>query len=98
MNIHDIQTDAAGSYFYEKPPECEWCGKDLSTRTNCEQYRIVVRSEPIPAGDGTVTAMHIEPEFFRDIHFCNWKCMATWFAQSRQRVLDKFSSTPSQSK
>jgi hypothetical protein len=58
---------------------CDRCGKDLSTTTNCEDYRILLCAEPIPpSSDGALTAMHIEPPFSRPIHFCGRRCLDEW--------------------
>jgi hypothetical protein len=63
----------------EERVTCDQCGKDKTTRTNCEDYRIVLQSEMVPGhGAGVYTAMAIRPQFERPFHFCGKKCLRLW--------------------
>lgn len=54
---------------------CDTCEKDLTETSNCEAYRIIVASEPIPSKEGFVTAMAAWPTFSRNMHFCGIVCL-----------------------
>ena len=56
---------------------CDHCGNDLSTTGNCEDYRLLLMSEPIPHCGGSVTTLAIMPPLQgRQHHFCGTECLA----------------------
>lgn len=58
---------------------CDGCGCDLSTRTNVEDYRLVLRSESkLGSGSGVYTLMAISPPIDREHHFCGVGCLDHW--------------------
>jgi len=58
---------------------CDGCGNDLSTRTNVEDYRLVLHSESKPGyGSGFYTLMGISPPIDREHHFCGVGCLDHW--------------------
>lgn len=57
---------------------CDQCEKVISTTGNCQDYRIVVKSESIPVAGGSSTAMAVSPEFKQPLHFCGNQCMRRW--------------------
>ena len=65
---------------------CDHCGRDLTTTTNCEGYRIVLKSEGIPSAGGTVTDMAAYPDFDEPMYFCRFRCLEGWWAK-RQKSL-----------
>lgn len=63
---------------------CDGCGADLTTRTNCVDYRLVLASESKPGyGSGVYTSMMIYPPVERTHHFCNLGCLDLWRDRSR---------------
>ncbi len=58
---------------------CDECEKNLAETSNCEDYRITIKSEGIPSRDGTVTLMKLKPSFKGPFHFCGEKCMFNYF-------------------
>jgi hypothetical protein len=66
--------------------ECDGCGADLTTRTNIEDYRLVLASESKPGyGAGVYTCMGIYPAIDRSHHFCNLPCLDHWSARRHHR-------------
>lgn len=57
---------------------CDHCEADLTTTSNCDDFRIVVKSERIPSAGGVVTAMHIEPDYSSPKYFCGNRCFSEW--------------------
>jgi hypothetical protein len=60
---------------------CDYCHKDITYTTNCEEWRTVVYSEPMNThpGSDTVTAMAMYQEFDYQLHFCsNARCFIEW--------------------
>ncbi len=67
---------------------CDGCGDDLTTRSNCVDYRLVLASESKPGyGAGCYTAMMIYPAIKRTHHFCDLKCLDHW--RNREQHYDK---------
>lgn len=67
------------------PIYCDGCGKDITARVNCEDYRLVLKSESktpwyhLEGKDsGLVTAMAIEPQIDGERHFCDLECLSLW--------------------
>jgi hypothetical protein len=54
---------------------CNGCGKDLSSTSNSEDYRIVLKSECIPCHGGVVTDMAMYPQIEKPMHFCSIECL-----------------------
>lgn len=62
---------------------CDHCKRNLTRSGNSVDYRIVVKSEPIPSAPGPVTDMMIYPPIPEDLHFCGLRCMREWVAAKR---------------
>jgi hypothetical protein len=63
---------------------CDGCGRDLTTRTNCVDYRLVLASEDKPGhGAGVYTAMMIYPPVERSYYFCGLGCLDRWRDRER---------------
>jgi hypothetical protein len=59
--------------------ECDGCGHDLTTRSNCVDYRLVLCAESKPGrGSGFYTSMMIYPPVERDYYFCDLGCLDQW--------------------
>lgn len=54
------------------------CGKDLTATGNCDDYRIAVGVERLPARSDIVTAMHVPRPLDREYHFCDFACLYKW--------------------
>ncbi len=59
---------------------CDSCGRDLTTTTNCEGYRLSLKVETIPSKGGAVTLLGIYPPILNDVDFCGIKCLKEWTA------------------
>lgn len=57
---------------------CAKCGRDLTTTTNSEAYRVKLCSEDIPSECGVVTDMAAYPDYARPVHFCDEYCLRGW--------------------
>lgn len=64
---------------------CDHCGADLTYTGNCEDYRIVVRSQAKAPwytkdglGGGVVTAMAIPDPVPLPLDFCDFRCLKAW--------------------
>ena len=58
---------------------CDGCGRDLTTRSNSVDYRLVLGAESKPGyGDGAYTAMMIYPPVDRTYYFCDLQCLDCW--------------------
>lgn len=58
---------------------CDGCDSDLTTRTNSEDYRLVLANESKPgSGSGFYTCMPISPSLRRSHHFCDLNCLDHW--------------------
>lgn len=58
---------------------CDGCGKDISTRSNIEGWRLVLSVESIPAdGAGPYTCKHVPLPIGRTYHFCRLPCLDNW--------------------
>ncbi len=64
----------------EQKITCDQCGHDLTLTSNCEDWRIVLKSEPIPSREGFVTSMAILPPLHEIFHFCGNRCLKDWVA------------------
>lgn len=65
---------------------CDGCGRDLTTRTNIEDYRLVLASESKPGyGSGAYTCMGIYPAIERAHHFCGLGCLDHWRGREHHR-------------
>lgn len=65
---------------------CDGCGRDLTTRTNMIDYRLVLAAEEKPGGgSGIYTAMMICPPIDRPHHFCGLGCLDDWRASVRAK-------------
>lgn len=61
---------------------CDGCGRDLTTRSNMVDYRLVLSSESKPGrGAGVHTAMMIYSPVDRDYYFCVLPCLDYWRAR-----------------
>lgn len=60
---------------------CDSCKKDLSSTTNCMDYRIKVESENIQPVSGFVSLMNASPHFYDALHFCGKVCLRNYFEQ-----------------
>lgn len=66
---------------------CDGCGHDLTTRSNIEDYRLVLASESKPGyGAGAYTCMAIRPPIERTHHFCTLRCLDHWRDRERYRA------------
>lgn len=84
----------------EEKVVCDACGKDLTVRTNCVDYRLVLGSESKPGyGTGFYTSMGIYPPVDRTYHFCALKCLDLWrdherlYAKLRKEKSDQWAET-----
>ena len=57
---------------------CDHCGDDLTTTTNCVDYRLRLSVERIPSAGGVVTLMNIAPPMDDDKDFCGFACLRQW--------------------
>lgn len=58
---------------------CDGCDKDLTTRSNSVDYRLVLAAESKPGhGEGFYTAMMIYPPVDREYYFCGLQCLDHW--------------------
>lgn len=59
--------------------KCSNCATDLSYTGNSIDYRIVLKSEEVPASPGqAVTDIMIHPQLKKDEHFCGTQCLTLW--------------------
>lgn len=66
---------------------CDGCGRDLTTRTNCVDYRLVLAAEGKPGhGDGFYTAAMIYPPVDRAYYFCALKCLDHWRSREHHKA------------
>lgn len=65
---------------------CDHCGRNLSSTSNCIDWRLALRNEEIPSRDGMVTTVMRYPAFDRDHHFCGIGCLVRWI---RKKVPDE---------
>lgn len=66
---------------------CDACERDLTTRTNIEDYRLVLASESKPGyGGGAYTAMGIYPAVNRTHHFCGLQCLDLWRDREKHKA------------
>ena len=54
---------------------CDSCGRDLTSTTNCEDYRIALLNDSIPSIGEPVTAMAVYPPLRQDHYLCDIKCL-----------------------
>jgi hypothetical protein len=65
---------------------CDGCGHDLTTRSNCVDYRLVLSSESKPGyGTGVYTAMALSPPVDRSYYFCDLECLDYWRARENHK-------------
>lgn len=71
---------------------CDNCGTDLTYTGNCEDYRLVLGSQPkapwyVKEGrsGGAVTAMAIPDPMPLPRHFCKRACLKDWLAEERPK-------------
>lgn len=66
---------------------CDLCGKDITYTCNCEDFRVAVRSESIGTHPeaAIVTAMAVQPEFKKPLHFCGRACLLKWASRQIER-------------
>ena len=57
---------------------CDGCARDLSSTGNCQDYRLVLKSESLPQRSSFVTLMAISPPIGRPHHFCSLRCLDRW--------------------
>mgnify|MGYP001606394301 CR=1 FL=1 len=57
---------------------CDWCKKDLSFTSNCEDWRLGLVNQGIASRGNFVTSMHVPPILKDDAHFCSIKCLREW--------------------
>jgi hypothetical protein len=57
---------------------CDGCKRDITTTGNSIDYRLVLKSEIIPSGGGSVTDMLLYPIIEEDVHFCGLNCLKIW--------------------
>lgn len=61
---------------------CDGCGRDITTRSNMVDYRLVLAAEDKPGyGNGAYTAMHISPPIDCAHYFCGLGCLDHWRAR-----------------
>lgn len=72
---------------------CDLCGKDITTTGNCSDYRVVLASERIPSNSNVVTLMHVEPDFPRPLHFCDYRCFVGWVVKTYRGTIDNLRIT-----
>lgn len=61
---------------------CDGCSRDLTSRTNSVDYRLVLAAESKPGyGAGAYTDVAIWPPVDRDYHFCGLACLDHWRAR-----------------
>ena len=70
--------------------DSQHCQKDLTYTGNCEDYRLVLRSQSktpwyVREGrsGGAVTAMAITPPVARPYYFCGLECLKQWFREQQ---------------
>lgn len=60
---------------------CDTCGKNIATTSNCEDWRISLRNEPVPSQGGVVTLMASYPHLYRgSADFCCVPCLQKYMA------------------
>lgn len=61
---------------------CDQCQDDLTYTSNCDDYRLSLRSEALEHRDSTlpVTLMAKFPDIEREHHFCGLTCLKRWVA------------------
>lgn len=57
---------------------CDSCEKDISSTSNCEDYRLHLEVESLPKNSPMVTLMGIPRPLDRDYHFCDMDCLSRW--------------------
>lgn len=63
---------------------CDGCGRDLTSTSNCVDYRLALTVEGVPSSGRIATLMHIEPPLNRDYHFFRVDCLKTWMTKGGQ--------------
>lgn len=58
--------------------ECDSCGANVATTTNCEGWYIQLSSEPQKVVGPTVTCVADMPYFPKPLHFCGINCFTKW--------------------
>lgn len=65
---------------------CDGCGLDITRRSNCVDYRLVLSSESKPGhGAGFYTAAMIYPPVDRTHYFCGLGCLDHWRAREHHK-------------
>ncbi len=59
--------------------KCDSCGKDLTTTSNCDDFRLCVSSERIYSRGDILTAMEFTRPLDASLHFCGWPCFNKFF-------------------
>lgn len=68
--------------------KCDACARDLTTRSNSVDYRLILQTEDKPGyGAGAYTDMMIYPPVDRPYHFCGLGCLDRW--RDHERHYDK---------
>lgn len=59
---------------------CDGCGNDLTSTSNCVDWRLALVNErlPIASGVATVTSMGVYPATMQDGYFCGVDCLRSW--------------------
>lgn len=60
--------------------KCDSCSMDLSSTTNCVDYRLSLVNDSLPSRSNVVTSMMIYPPIDRDAHFCGINCLKKWLS------------------
>lgn len=73
---------------------CDACNGDLTSTTNCEEYRLVLASESLPPhyvvqglSGGFVTDMAAYRPINRTHHFCDLGCLASWLIKTKTSMV-----------
>lgn len=68
---------------------CDGCDADITTTSNCEDYRLALINESIPAREGPVTLMGKRPLLDGNCYFCSLPCFFQWLWHRYAKPLTK---------
>lgn len=64
--------------------KCDWCAQDITSTSNCEDYRLALVVESKHRESGIVTDMEIDPPINKNAHFCDVPCLKKWLDNGMQ--------------
>lgn len=68
---------------FENKVTCDACEADLTTTTNCVDYRLELSNVPIRPHDGAVTLANVYPHIEKNAAFCGLGCLSNWLKKQR---------------